>query len=146
MLSLAAALPAQISNVLTVEPGKTTGKRGQTMVAELTLQLRPGYHVNSNKPADPYLIPLKFSWAENPGLQPVTVDFPAPKMERYEFSDKPLSVFTGDVKVKAQFKVAPNAPLGQSVVGGKLRYQACNDKMCLPPKSIDVKIPVTIAN
>lgn len=146
MLVLALALPAQISNVLSVDAPKVTGKRSQTVTADITLQLRPGYHVNSNTPADPYLIPLKFTWTETPNLQPVDVVFPKPQLEKYEFSEKPLSVFTGDFKVHARFKVLPSAPIGQSMLAGKLRYQACNDKMCLPPRSIDVKIPFTVQN
>jgi hypothetical protein len=30
------------------------------------------------------------------------------------------------------------------VIPGKLRYQACNDRMCLQPKTIDVSLPVDI--
>lgn len=146
MLALALALPAQISNVLSVDAPTVTGKRSQTVTADITLQLRPGYHVNSNTPADPYLIPLKFTWTETPNLQPIDVVFPKPRLEKYEFSEQPLSVFTGDFKVQARFKVLPNAPVGQSIVAGKLRYQACNDKMCLPPRTIDVRIPFTVQN
>jgi len=29
-------------------------------------------------------------------------------------------------------------------MNGKLRYQACNDKECLPPKTIDVQFAVDI--
>ena len=141
-----ATLSAQISNVLTVEAPKLQGKRNEIATAQITLQLRPGFHVNSNAPADPYLIPLKFTWSDTRTLQPIEVVFPKPQMEKYEFSEKPLSVFTGDIKVQAKFKVLPTAPLGPGVVGGKLRYQACNDKMCLPPRSVDVTIPVTVQN
>jgi hypothetical protein len=40
--------------------------------------------------------------------------------------------------------VANTAPVGPGTVGGKLRYQACNDRMCLPPKTLDVDLPVDI--
>lgn len=143
---LLAALPAQISNVLTVDAPSTVAKRNHVTTAELTVQLRQGFHVNSNTPADPYLIPLKFTWTDTANFQPLEVLFPKPHMEKYEFSEKPLSVFTGDFKVQAKFKVLPAAPLGQTVLGGKLRYQACNDKMCLPPRSVDVRIPLTVRN
>ena len=140
------ALPAQISNVLQVEAAKVAGKRSQVVSARLQVQLRPGYHVNSHTPADPYLIPLKFTWTETPAVQPVDIKFPEPKLEKYEFSNKPLSVFTGDFVVEAKFKVLPEAPVGQSMLVGKLRYQACNDKMCLPPRTVDIKVPVVVSN
>jgi len=31
-----------------------------------------------------------------------------------------------------------------SILPGKLRYQACNNTMCFPPKTVDVKLPVEV--
>ncbi len=36
-------------------------KPGSTVEAKVSLQLRQGYHVNSNTPSDDYLIPLKLT-------------------------------------------------------------------------------------
>jgi thiol:disulfide interchange protein DsbD len=107
------------------------------------VQLRPGYHVNSNTPSDEYLIPLKLSWDASP-LQTLGVEYPKPRMEKYQFSEKPLSVFTGDFDIATKFKAAPNAPNGMAIVSGKLRYQACTDKMCLPPKTASVTLTADI--
>ena len=49
-----------------VTPPRTLGKRGGVMDARVTVQLRDGYHVNSNTPADDYLIPLRLTWAAAP--------------------------------------------------------------------------------
>lgn len=113
------------------------------MAAKTAIQLRNGYHVNSDKPADEYLIPLKLTW--EPGqLQVAEVVYPKAKLEHYSFSSKPLSVFTGDFDIVTRFKVPPKAQTGTSVLVGKLRYQACNNQMCLPPKTIEVRLPVDI--
>ena len=61
--------------------------------------------------------------------------FPKPQMEKYEFSDKPLSVFTGDFDLTAKFKVPAAASQGPGIMLGKLRYQACNNNSCFPPKN-----------
>jgi hypothetical protein len=55
-----------------------------------------------------------------------------------------LSVFSGDFEIRTRFKVAANAPVGPAVMTGKLRYQACNDRMCLAPKTLDVSLPVEV--
>jgi len=34
--------------------------------------------------------------------------------------------------------------VGPAVMTGKLRYQACNDRMCLAPKTLDVSLPVEV--
>ena len=65
-------------------------------------------------------------------------------MEKYEFSDKPLSVFTGDFDLVAKFKVPAGAPRGPGIMLGKLRYQACNNKACYPPKTVDVNVPYQV--
>jgi hypothetical protein len=133
-----------LSNVLTViPPEKVVAKRQETVTAEFRIQLRNGYHVNSDKPADRYLIPLRFTWLPGPA-QPLDTRFPAPKMEKFEFSQKPVSVFDGEFKVKADFKIGSELPPGPLKIAGKLRYQACNQKMCLPPRTLDVTVPLEI--
>jgi hypothetical protein len=135
-----------LSSVLSVTPPKVVAaKRNQTVSADIKLELRQGYHVNSDKPTDEYLIPLKLTWT--PGAaESAGVDFPAPVMQKFSFSEKPLSVFEGDFKLTAKFKIPANAPVGPSKLEGKLRYQACNDRMCLPPRTLDVIVPLEIQN
>jgi thiol:disulfide interchange protein DsbD len=137
-------LPAQGNNVLSVAPvERLRVHRGSTAVAKVRLQLKPGYHVNSSKPADDYLIPMKLTWAADP-LKAEDVEYPKPTMEKYPFSEKPLSVYSGDFDVVTKFKVPANAPAGPALATGKLRYQACNDRMCLPPKTIEVPLTIEI--
>lgn len=137
---MTAVAPAQISSVLKVTPPQSiSGKRSEVVSGDFQVRLRPGYHVNSNTPSDEYLIPLKFTWTAGPA-QAVEVIYPKPEMEKYEFSEKPLSVFTGDFETTTKFKIQPDAPLGNSTLKGKLRYQACSEKACLPPRTIDVSV------
>ena len=35
---------------------------GGTAAVPVTVQIRPAYHINSNAPADEYLIPTKLTW------------------------------------------------------------------------------------
>ncbi len=68
-------------------------------------------------------------------------------MEKFEFSDpdKPLSVYMGKFDLTAKFKVAPTAPAGPGrVASGKLKYQACSNKACYPPKTVDVEVSYQI--
>ena len=124
-------------------PPRTVGKRGDVFGTKVTVQLRNGYHVNSNTPADEYLIPLRLTWNASP-LQVVDVAYPKPRLENYSFSTKPVSVFTGDFDIVSRFKAPPNSPQGPSVLVGKLRYQACTATACLAPKTVEVRLPVHI--
>lgn len=137
------SLPAQPNNVLAITPEHASIKRGASADIKLKLELKPGFHVNSDKPADEYLIPLKLTWAKDP-LQAEQVTYPKPQMEKYEFSLTPLSVFSGSFEIVTHFKAPATATPGPAMMNGKLRYQACNNKECLAPKNLDVAISVDI--
>ena len=122
------------------EPQKATGKRNAALQVKIPLVVKEGYHVNSNQPAEEYLIPLKLTWTEMGALEGGTVTYPKPTQEKYEFSEKPLSVYTGSFDLVANFKVAPKAPAGPGAATGKLRYQACSNRACYPPKTLEITV------
>lgn len=113
------------------------------MEARLQVQLRPGYHVNSHTPSEDYLIPLRLNWEAAP-LEAAETAYPKPRLEKYEFSEKPISVFSGEFEIVSRFRVPATAPQGPNLIVGKLRYQACTERMCLPPKTLEVRLPVSI--
>ena len=141
-LLLSSLLAQPVANsVLTAQaPPHTVLKKGGEAEIKVIVSLRPGYHVNSNKPADDYLIPLRLSFDTTP-LEAVSVQFPQPKMEKYAFSEKPLSVYSGSFEIKAKVKAKADARMGMNFANAKLRYQACDENSCLPPKTIEVRIP-----
>src|SRR5580692_11734248 len=125
-------------------PPPVRAKIGTMVEARVPLSLLEGYHVNSNKPSDEYLIPLQLTWTKGV-LEPAGVVFPKPRLEKYQFSpDKPLSVFSGNFELVAKFTVPATAVVGPAAMNGKLRYQACNNTMCLAPKNMDVARQVDI--
>jgi hypothetical protein len=134
---------AQINPLDANVEGGVTAARGKSATAVVRVDVREGYHINSDKPADEYLIPLRLSWESSP-LAVEEVIYPKPSLESYSFSRTPLSVLTGDFEIRTRFRVATGAPTGSRTVTGKLRYQACTDKLCLPPKTVEVRLPVRI--
>lgn len=135
------SLPQSKGVLAVVAVDKLTVQRGATGEVKIKAELQPGYHVNSNTPSEDYLIPLKLTWAKEP-LQAEQVIYPKPQSEKYDFSPTPLSVFTGNFEIVTRFKAPADARNGPAIMNGKLRYQACNNKECLPPRTIDV--PVTL--
>jgi hypothetical protein len=131
-------------NYLTVDaPRPVAVKRDGAAVAKLNVHVRSGYHVNSNTPAEEYLIPLRLRW-ETGALTAVETVFPKPEMQKYEFAEKPLSVFTGDFEITTRFKAAAGAPAGPGVMAGKLRYQACSNNTCYRPATVEIRLPYEI--
>ncbi len=143
-LALAGGVAAQTGNVVSIGAvAKVTAKRAEVVEAKVPVVLQSGYHVNSNTPSEPYLIPLRLTWEKGP-FEVEQVTYPKPKLEKFDFSDKPISVFTGEFEIGTRFRVAAAAQPGPGIVGGKLRYQACNASSCLPPKTIEVRLPVQV--
>lgn len=130
-------------NKLTVNPpAGITVRRGSTGVTQtLSVNVLPGFHVNSDKPKDEFLIPLKLTWLSGP-LEAGAITYPKP--EDIKVGQDMLSVFTGSFVIQTEFKVREPAATGPAVMTGRLRYQACNNQMCFRPSSIDIRLPVEI--
>ena len=123
---------------------KVTAKRNDKVQVKIPVTIDAGFHVNSDKPSEDYLIPLKVKWTDTGALEGGTFVFPKPVSMSLAGEQKPLSVFEGSFDIVANFKVAANAPAGPGSASGKLSYQACNAKMCFPPKTIDIAAPYQI--
>lgn len=123
----------QAASILPPEP--VTLKAGAEVKIPLVVRVRPGYHINSDKPREEYLIPTTVTW-EVPALKLEGVDFPEAEVVTYSFSDQPLSVFSGEIVITSRFRVPAKAPALKEI-RGTLRYQACNDKSCLAPTNVD---------
>jgi hypothetical protein len=144
LLALPWLLHAQTSALLTAAPlQKVTARRGATVEARVVLQLRSGYHANSNTPNEDYLIPMRLKW-EPGALAAGEIVFPKPESRKYAFSSKPVSVFSGEFQVTTKFKVEPNAAAGPGVAIGKLRYQACSEDTCYRPATLEIRLPYEI--
>ena len=144
LLAVGAAAQGQGIQYVSLEPPATvSARRGTEVEAPLRFFIRGGYHINSNQPAEDYLIPTALTWTAAP-VAPKGVSYPKAESVKYEFSEKPLLVWSGGIVVTSKFAVAADAPLGPGNLTGKLRYQACNDRACFPPKTLEVSVPVTI--
>ena len=114
------------------QPQQVAGKRNAAVQAKIPVSVRPGFHVNSNTPTEEYLIPLKLTWTAAGALESGSVTYPKPSMEKYEFAEKPLSVFTGDFELVANFKVAANAPGRPRRGGGEAALPGVQRPRLLP--------------
>jgi DsbC/DsbD-like thiol-disulfide interchange protein len=141
-ICLPCALAQGNGHLQAAEPQKVTGKRGDTVQVKIPVTVDPGFHVNSDKPREAFLIPLHLSWTSTGALQPGAVSYPKPTTETV--GDDKLLVFTGKFDIGASFTIAPNATAGPGSAVGKLRYQACNSNTCFPPRNIDITVPYQV--
>src|SRR6266852_1975034 len=97
---------------------------GSIVRAALVVRLSEGYHVNSNKPRDPSLIPTVLTIDQPAGVSVAEIVYPSPTDLKQAGQDQPLAVFEREFTIGVQFAVARDATLGALVVPARLRYQA----------------------
>src|ERR1700687_5549154 len=110
---------AQSSVLMMPKPEPVAAKAGTTVEVKLPLQLREGYHVNSDKPPDPYLIPLRLTWDAGP-ITAAEVVYPKPDFRKVDFFAGQLPVFSGHFELLTRFKVPASVPPGLVNIAGKL--------------------------
>jgi DsbC/DsbD-like thiol-disulfide interchange protein len=119
--------------------------RGSTFEIAVLADVRAGYHMNSHKPADEFLIPTTLTAALPKGFRETAEVYPPDESLKLNFSQTPLLVYTGRVPIRLRVAVQPDAALGAVTIPLTLRYQACNDTTCLPPVKIAVPVQAQVA-
>ena len=109
---------------------------GTVVRVALRVSLAEGLHANANKPRDPTLIPLVMTVSAPAGVTVEEIVYPEPTDLRQENAPQPLSVYERDFSIGAVLRVAPNTAAGPLEVPVRLRYQACNEKLCFLPTSV----------
>ncbi len=126
-----------------VESKELKIEAGSTLNIVLIIKIENGWHINSNKPNDEFLIPSVISLKAN-GIELTSIKYPDAHNINLSFSDKPVSVFKGETKAQLILSADKNAPLGKQTVNIKLNYQACNDQSCMPPNSAFAEIELDV--
>ncbi len=106
------------------------------IILALQLNIKDGWHVNSNKPHDEFLIPIQISVTTDFNKEKNEIIFPKPEDIKLEFSEEPVSVFEGNPVFGSVVKIPKDVELGNKNIVVKVTYQACNDKTCMPPETI----------
>lgn len=120
--------------------------RGKEFQVAVVLKIRDGYHINARKPTLEYLIPTDLKVELPAGYKATDVAYPDGTLKSFAFSKtEKLNVYTGTVILRLKVTAPDDAPLGAQHIPLKLRYQACNDSVCLPPVRQDVDAAFTIA-
>ena len=120
------------------EPQTVAAGRHATL--ELRFHMLPGYHVNSHTPKSELLIATSLTLQSAAGVQAGPLQYPAGQPYSFSFdpSDK-LDVYASDFTIK----LPVTATAGQHIVDGSLKYQACDNASCYPPRTVPVKVVFT---
>jgi hypothetical protein len=119
--------------------------RGSSFQIAVVMKIRPGFHVNAREKSDAYLIATDLKAELPAGFSSGDVSYPKGKLEKFTFSQKPLNVYQDTVILRMPVTALASAPLGEQHIPLKLRYQACNAELCLPPVTIPLNAVLNVA-
>jgi len=120
-------------------PEQVTVPAHKSTRVELHFRIAPGLHINSHNPSDKFLIPTELKLPADSGVKLEDAKYPAGAAFALPADpDTKLNVYTGEFSIDARVIAEP----GDHLVQAKLRYQACDQSQCMPPRTITVPIDV----
>ena len=112
---------------------------GQTVMLLLGVELPEDIHVQSDKPRDPYVIPTLLSFTLPEGFTIEEIIYPESIDFLLEDWDESLAVFDHEFTIEVRMALDTDRAPGEVLVPGSFLYQACDDRICFPPKTATVE-------
>jgi DsbC/DsbD-like thiol-disulfide interchange protein len=120
-------------------PEQVTVPAGKAATVTLHFRVAPGLHINSHTPSEEELIPTTLSIPEDSGVRLAGAVYPPGTEFTLPLDPKTkLSVYSGEFTIKARIM----ATAGDHLVEARLRYQACDNHACMPPRTMTAAIDV----
>jgi DsbC/DsbD-like thiol-disulfide interchange protein len=120
---------------------------GHSAPVHFTFRVQDPYHINSNQPTQEELIPTQLHFSLPGEVAVGKVQYPAGKLMSFPFDPSTkLSVYSGDVVISAVFIAPLKAATGTYTIHGELKYQACDNNSCYPPKKLPFTFNVKVGS
>jgi DsbC/DsbD-like thiol-disulfide interchange protein len=152
LLSFASAMAAQIPAARdVVKPAAYASfdpaARGKQLEIAVVVKIREGFHVNARETTFDYLIPTDLKAEPATGFKIGAVKYPKGTLHQFSFAkNQALNVYTDTVVLLVPLTIDASAPLGEQRLALKLRYQACNNEVCLPPVTLPVDAVIHVSS
>jgi len=115
-------------------------RAGEPQTIVLRFRVDDGFHINSHTPKDELLIPTVIRFNTGSVVKVVNEQYPKGSTFRLPVgSGESVDVYQGEFRVSVNVVV----PKGSSTLVGVLKYQACDNAVCYPPKTLPVVVAVT---
>lgn len=123
--------------------GNGAVSRGATARGSIVLSIPGGLHVNSSRPNSEYAIPTSVR-VSGQGVRTGGISYPRGRNRKFQFSESVINVYEGRVSIPFTVTVPANFRGDVVRVRAVVRYQACTDEVCYPPKNKDVTITAKV--
>jgi hypothetical protein len=118
--------------------------RGRSVQGTVVMEIPSGYHTNSNRPREKFLIATQLQIQAPQGIRVGPVGYPRASLRSLKFSQNKVSVFEGRTVMRFSVAVPRSFTASSAELKGRLRYQACNDDTCFQPQTREVKMWLSV--
>jgi thioredoxin:protein disulfide reductase len=119
-------------------------RRGRTVQGTVSMDIPGGYHVNSNRPLEKFLIATQLQLEGPKGVRLGPVIYPRPLLRSLKFSRTKVSVFEGRATMRFAVTLPAKFSGDSAELNARLRFQSCNDDTCFPPQTREVKLSLQV--
>ena len=145
MAACLAAAPADPVAWKLQNPPAALVKAGARFNVKLLAEVQDGWHLYSLKPMVEGPIPTRIWIAEGqPFSLAGAVQAPDPQVMQDASFGMEVELYEGEAVFTLPVRVASGAAPGAQKLVVSASYQSCNKKLCLPPKTVKVEVPITI--
>ena len=132
-------------SVTLAPPGVTSVTRGKAGNVDLSFRIGNGFHINSNTPKSEFLIPTSLKLTAPTDIVVGKIVYPPGEDASFPFApDEKLSVYSGDFNLTVSVHPLSSVIPGKYAMHGQLKYQACDNAACYPPKKLPVQFEVKV--
>ena len=96
----------------------------------IDMDINDKWHINSYKPLDSEIIPLDVSLISSSSATMSDIKYPQHEVINLAFTQRPIAVYQGQQFISAKLDDFH----AEIITTVKLKFQACNDQVCLPPE------------
>lgn len=135
------------SNMVQIEAhtSQDTVHPSESFDITVTATIKQGFHINSHRPLDEFLVPTALKFDATDGISFDPVSYPEPTIRSFAFSNNKMSVFENKIKMGSVAAVSSGISPGHVKLSGHLDFQGCDDTRCFRPESLKFEIPLKIA-
>jgi len=142
---LATPLPQSAPNIpVNGMLSQATTQRGRAVRGTISMDIPSGYHVNSNRPLEKFLIATQLQIEAPQGIRLGPIIYPRPLLRSLKFSKSKVSVFEGHTIMRFSVTVPRSFTGNSAELKARLRFQSCNDDLCFPPQTREVGMSLNV--
>jgi hypothetical protein len=119
--------------------------RGHPGTVQLQFRIASGFHINSNQPKQEYLKKTELKLDAPTDIAVMKVAYPTGEDRSFPFDpDEKLNVYSGDFAVDVTVRPLKTVLPAKYAVHGMLKYQACDNAACYPPKQMPISFEIKV--